>query len=321
MARESTVGRAVIFLDEIDSLCRCRSSGDNDSSRKVITEFLQQMDGITNGDQSNVLVLATTNVPWELDPAIRRRLEMRVHIPLPEKDARIKQVKLNMAKLHLTNKLMESDYDKLGELTIGASGSDVKTLVKRASVQLRRRTIGAMRIQTDNNGLSALDLYGQTVAALLRRAKAPIPMSSGSGVSRGGRLGTAPLRRFIDGVAQRQALSVLCEYGGRPMTKDECIEANVKATQAINTLSNVRSTKTRGVMDTSKQRDALRLLKTQLAGSNRPVAAISTGRENEVVISGVGAAAKCRGVKGTLKPGDRLMVQVTKLDPERGIFL
>lgn len=165
---------------------------------------------------------------------------------------------------------------------------------------------------------AALDLYGSTVAGLLRQKKAPVPRSSGSGASRSGRVGTAPLRRYIDGIAQRQALAVLCGYGGPPLTKEECIEANVIATKARNTLSNVRSTKKKGVMDKDKQREALRLLKTHLAGGNRPVPAISTGRENEVVISGVGATAKCQGVKGSLKPGDRVMVQVKKLDPERG---
>jgi hypothetical protein len=164
----------------------------------------------------------------------------------------------------------------------------------------------------------ALDLYGQAMTGLLRHAKAPIPLSMGSGASRGGRVGTAPLRRYIDGVVQRQALAVLCGYGGRPLTKKECVKASVKATQARNTLANVRSTKKKGVMDTDKQRNALRLLKTQLAGGNRPVPAISTGRENEVVISGLGATAKCHGVNGTLKPGDRVIVQVKKLDPERG---
>jgi len=165
---------------------------------------------------------------------------------------------------------------------------------------------------------AALDLYGHAIDGLLRRAKAPLPRSSGSGASRGGRVGTAPLRRYIDGVAQRQALSVLCGYGGPPLTKEECMAASARATEARNTLSNVRSTKKKGVMDKDKQRDALRLLKTHLASGNRPVPAISTGRENEVVISGVGATAKCQGVRGTLRPGDCVMVQVKKLDPERG---
>jgi hypothetical protein len=62
------------------------------------------------------------------------------------------------------------------------------------------------------------------------------------------------------------------------------------------------------------------LLKAHLAGRNNGpvVPAISTGRENEVIITGLGAIAKCQGVEGTLKPGDRLMVKVRKLDPEKG---
>ena len=165
---------------------------------------------------------------------------------------------------------------------------------------------------------ASLDLYGHAVTGLLRRARAPIPRSSGSGESRGGRVATAPLRRYIDGVAQRQALSVICGYGGSPLTKEECMAASARATEARNTLFNVRSTKKKGVMDKDKQRDALRLLRTHLASNNRPVPAISTGRENEVVIAGIGATAKCQGVKGTLRPGDRVMVQVNNLDPERG---
>jgi predicted RNA-binding protein with TRAM domain len=96
------------------------------------------------------------------------------------------------------------------------------------------------------------------------------------------------------------------------------MEASTRATEAINTLSNIRATKKKGVMDKDKQREALWYLKTHLAGRNQPVPAISTGRENEVVISGIGATAKCKGVKGTLKPGDRVMVQIKKVDPERG---
>ena len=165
---------------------------------------------------------------------------------------------------------------------------------------------------------AALDLHGYAVSGLLRRAKAPVPRASGSSAARGGRVGTAPLRRFIDGIAQQQALAVLCGYGGPPLTKQECMAASDLATKAKNTLTNVRAVKQGGVMDKHQQRDALRLLKMHLSSRDEPVPAISTGRENEVVITGLGAIAKCRGVKGTLKPGDRVMVKVQKLDPERG---
>ena len=63
---------SIVFIDEVDSLCGSRSEGENDSTRRIKTEFLVQMQGVGT-DMNGVLVLGATNVPWELDNAIRRR--------------------------------------------------------------------------------------------------------------------------------------------------------------------------------------------------------------------------------------------------------
>jgi len=89
---------------------------------------------------------------------------------------------------------------------------------------------------------SSLDLYSFALGTLVKRAKQPIPRAAGRGADRGGRLGTAPLRRYIDGIAQRQALSVLCGYG-KPLTLDECNQASKVASQASDRLDNIRSSK------------------------------------------------------------------------------
>lgn len=136
MARESPGGKAIIFIDEVDSLCGSRSEGESDSARRIKTEFLVQMDGVGK-TSTGVLVLGATNVPWELDAAIRRRFEKRVYIPLPEKEARSYMVKMNLGDT--PSSLTEDDIDKLGEITEGASGSDIKVLVKEALMQPLRK--------------------------------------------------------------------------------------------------------------------------------------------------------------------------------------
>jgi hypothetical protein len=86
---------------------------------------------------------------------------------------------------------------------------------------------------------SALDLYAYGTARLMQVSKAPVPRTAGADASRGGRVATAPLRRYIDGVAQRQALAVLCKYGGSPLSLTECIEAGKAATEAKNSITNI----------------------------------------------------------------------------------
>jgi vacuolar protein-sorting-associated protein 4 len=132
LAREAPGGKSIIFIDEVDSLCGSRSEGESDSTRRIKTEFLVQMDGVGK-NSNNVLVLGATNVPWELDAAIRRRFEKRVYIPLPEKEARAYMVQMNLGET--PNSLNDDDFDRLGEITTGASGSDIKVLVKEALMQ------------------------------------------------------------------------------------------------------------------------------------------------------------------------------------------
>jgi vacuolar protein-sorting-associated protein 4 len=95
MAREQKP--AIVFIDEVDSLCGSRSDGENETSRRIKTEFLVQMQGVGT-DMNGVLVLGATNVPWELDPAIRRRFEKRIYIPLPDLVARVTQFKIRLGK-------------------------------------------------------------------------------------------------------------------------------------------------------------------------------------------------------------------------------
>lgn len=134
MARQNKP--AIIFIDEIDSLCGTRNEGENETARRIKTEFLVQMQGV-GSDNEGVLILGATNVPWELDPAIRRRFEKRIYIPLPDSQARTIMFKLRLGKT--PHNLTEEDFRELGIATEGYSGSDISIVVKEAMMMPIRK--------------------------------------------------------------------------------------------------------------------------------------------------------------------------------------
>ncbi|EAS36535.1 vacuolar protein sorting-associated protein 4 [Coccidioides immitis RS] len=134
MARENKP--AIIFIDEIDALCGPRGEGESEASRRIKTELLVQMDGVGN-DTKGVLILGATNIPWQLDMAIRRRFQRRVHISLPDTAARMKMFMLNVGSTPC--KLTQADYRALAEMTEGYSGSDISIAVQDALMQPVRK--------------------------------------------------------------------------------------------------------------------------------------------------------------------------------------
>lgn len=104
------------------------------------TELLVQMDGIsstqsaaeTDADPDEaqnkvVIVLAATNFPWDLDEALKRRLEKRVYIPLPELEGRKELLRLSMKSVGFAE---DVDLDKLAEATAGYSGADLANVCR-----------------------------------------------------------------------------------------------------------------------------------------------------------------------------------------------
>ena len=120
---------AVIFLDEIDSVLSARSDNENDATRRLKTEFLIQMQGVGK-DDDGVLVLGATNIPWGLDPAVRRRFQKKIYISLPDVKARRLMFTLNLGDTE--NDITDKEFDILAEMTDGYSGSDIATLTQDA---------------------------------------------------------------------------------------------------------------------------------------------------------------------------------------------
>lgn len=124
---------SIIFVDEIDSLLSARSSGsENEASRRSKTEFLIQWSDLQRaaagreqpgkeskklGDPSRVLVLAATNMPWDIDEAARRRFVRRQYIPLPEHEVRKQQLQKLLS--HQVYELSDDDIEVLVQVTEG----------------------------------------------------------------------------------------------------------------------------------------------------------------------------------------------------------
>lgn len=123
---------AVIFIDEIDSLLSQRGDGEHESSRRIKTEFLVQLDGATTSSEDRILVVGATNRPQEIDEAARRRLVKRLYIPLPEASARKQIVTRLMSKEHSC--LSEEEIELIVQKSHGFSGADMTQLCREASL-------------------------------------------------------------------------------------------------------------------------------------------------------------------------------------------
>lgn len=123
---------AVIFIDEIDSLLSQRTDGEHDSSRRIKTEFLVQLDGATTSSEDRILVVGATNRPQEIDEAARRRLAKRLYIPLPEAAAR-QQIVTNLMSRE-KSQLGADELEKVVSSTEGFSGADMTQLCREAAL-------------------------------------------------------------------------------------------------------------------------------------------------------------------------------------------
>jgi SpoVK/Ycf46/Vps4 family AAA+-type ATPase len=134
---------SLIFLDEVDALLSSRKSssdsggGEHEASRRLKTEFMIQMEGIastTQGENSSsqVLVLACTNCPWDVDSAVLRRFPRRIYVPLPDAAARTGMLQhlLGKAGKHsITTRQLSSLVNRLE----GFSCSDISAIASEAA--------------------------------------------------------------------------------------------------------------------------------------------------------------------------------------------
>lgn len=136
---------STIFIDEIDSLCSKRGSDtEHEASRRVKSELLVQMDGVGGSEEANkvVMVLAATNFPWDIDEALRRRLEKRIYIPLPGDEGREALLKINLREVKLDESV---DLGRIAKRLEGYSGADITNVCRDASMMSMRRKIAGLK--------------------------------------------------------------------------------------------------------------------------------------------------------------------------------
>jgi cell division protease FtsH len=139
------MGRAIIFIDEIDSIGRKRGAGlggGHDEREQTLNQMLSEMDGFETSE--GIVILAATNRPDVLDPALLRpgRFDRQIVVPLPECEERIA-----ILKVHSRDKRLGPDVDleTMAKGTPGMSGADLANLVNEAALFAVRR--GASQIE------------------------------------------------------------------------------------------------------------------------------------------------------------------------------
>jgi transitional endoplasmic reticulum ATPase len=156
---------AVIFFDEFDAIVPKRGTGYGDSgvSQRVISQLLTEMDGIISLE--DVVLIAATNRPDILDPAILRpgRFDRLIYVPEPDSEARVKIFKIHTKDMPLA-KNVEINY--LASITKRYSGADIEGLCREAAINALRRNTDAHEV-TLNDFKTAADKVGPSISSTM----------------------------------------------------------------------------------------------------------------------------------------------------------
>ena len=170
----------VLFFDELDALAYSRSKSASSSARTVVNEFLAQMDGFGQNNDS-VLILAATNMPWDVDSAMKRpgRFSRQVFVPPPDAAARAEMLKLKLAELPSET----LDLDALAAASEFFSGADIDGLIDLAkdSVLTDILDSGEERVLTQRDFTDALGSIEPSTLDWLRTARNLVKFGGATG--------------------------------------------------------------------------------------------------------------------------------------------
>jgi len=129
---------SIIFLDEIDAIAPKRENVVGDVEKRVVAQLLSLMDGLN--ERQNVIVIAATNLPNLLDPALRRpgRFDREISIPIPDKNGRLEILEIHSSGMPLGD---DVDMNNLAKITHGFVGADMAALCREAAMHCLRHII------------------------------------------------------------------------------------------------------------------------------------------------------------------------------------
>jgi transitional endoplasmic reticulum ATPase len=134
----SSKGPSIIFLDEIDSIAPRRDKVVGDVEKRIVAQLLALMDGLKG--RGKVIVIAATNLPNALDPALRRpgRFDREISIPIPDREGR-----REIMEIHSTGMPLDTDVELnvLADITHGFVGADLEALCREAAMSALRRLL------------------------------------------------------------------------------------------------------------------------------------------------------------------------------------
>ena len=126
--------RAIIFIDEVEAMVPARRSSGSTVMQRVVPQILAELQGVS-GDGRTLLFMGATNEPWAIDPAALRpgRFDAKVHIGLPELEARRRMLDLELARRPLA---ADVDLARLAESLAGFSGADIAEICQRSAARV-----------------------------------------------------------------------------------------------------------------------------------------------------------------------------------------
>jgi transitional endoplasmic reticulum ATPase len=135
-AEATAKGPSIVFLDEIDAIAPKREKVVGDVEKRVVAQLLALMDGLNK--RQNVIVIAATNIPNALDPALRRpgRFDREIAIPIPDRNGRLAILEIHSRGMPLAT---DVNMEHLAEITHGFVGADLEALCREAAMICLRR--------------------------------------------------------------------------------------------------------------------------------------------------------------------------------------